>query len=65
MDGKLSEKGGNLGGSSEDPFTREEREKRERVEKNSSAAAEESAESRRDARREDFAADAADVGGAP
>ena len=34
MDGKLSEKGGNLGGSSEDPFTREEREKRERVEKN-------------------------------
>ena len=36
MDGKLSEKGGNLGGSAEDPFTREEREKRERVEKNSS-----------------------------
>jgi regulator of ribosome biosynthesis len=34
MDGKLSEKGGNLGGSAEDPFTREEREKRERVEKN-------------------------------
>ena len=36
MDGKLSEKGGNLGGSAEDPFTREEREKKERVEKNSS-----------------------------
>ncbi len=34
MDGKFSEKGGNLGGASEDPFTREDREKKERVEKN-------------------------------
>lgn len=34
MDGKWSEKGGNLGGSAEDPFTKEEREKKERVEKN-------------------------------
>ena len=34
MDGKWSEEGGHGGKGSEDPFTKEEREKKERVEKN-------------------------------